>query len=234
MLSGVRDDLLTKWRDNGYVIMPEIIKPPVCRELIGASDNLPPAKEKKFTPCIHPHRFDLLFQHVFGDNKITKTMEVLLGGKIYGIQTEYFFCKPGTVGFSAHQDNYYVKAKRDVFGSVWLALEDVAERNGCLIVYKGSHVEPLLPVREIVAKSSQGQDPDANRQEVVLDEDKYEQVDVCVKAGSAVFIHGHVVHRSYDNRSNRSRNVLLMTYIKQGEDFRKGFSAKRETVDIYK
>jgi len=230
----IQDNLIAEWHDNGYFIIPDVINDSICQELIDASDHLPPAKEGTFLPHIHPHRFSQSFVDVFCNKKITKTMETLLGGRIYGIQTEYFFCKPGTTGFSAHQDNYYIKAKRGVFGSAWLALEDVVEKNGCLVVYKGSHVEPLLPIREIIVKNSPGQDPDAIRQEVILEDDKYEQIDVCVNAGSAVFVHGHIVHRSHNNNSNRSRNVLLMTYIRQGEDFRKGFSAKREIVDIYK
>ena len=218
---------------DGYLIVPNLIKPDICRSTIEASEKLPSALDKTFTPCMHPHRSFPAFLDVFKHRSITGIMEILLGGKIHGIQTEYFFGKPGTPGFAAHQDNYYVQAKKEVFGSAWLALEDVGPENGGLIVYKGSHVEPLLSVSPLPKKDMPGQDPDARRQEVIFPNDKYEGVDVKVPVGSVVFIHGHVVHKSHDNCSNGCRNVLLMTYIRQGENFRKGYSAKREIVNIY-
>ena len=54
-----------------------------------------------------------------------------------------------------------------------------------------------------------------------------------VPQGAVVFLHGHTVHSSHDNRSDRYRHALLMTYIRRGERFRPGRTAGRAEVDVY-
>jgi phytanoyl-CoA hydroxylase len=151
----------------------------------------------------------------------------LMRGKPVGMQTQYFFCRPGTRGFSFHQDNYYVRAEKDQFVSAWLALEDVAADNGALIVLKGSQRESILNVREIAQTSTFGQDPNHNRLECIVERD-YPRVSVAVRQGGVVFLHSHVVHSSNDNvTTDRFRRALLMTYLAEGAGFRPGHIANR-------
>ena len=51
---------------------------------------------------------------------------------------------PGTKGFSPHQDNTYVKASSDSFISAWIALTNVNNKNGGLIIWPKSHKENQL------------------------------------------------------------------------------------------
>ncbi|MGA7934475.1 MAG: phytanoyl-CoA dioxygenase family protein, partial [Kovacikia sp.] len=146
----------------------------------------------------------------------------------------FFFCRPGTPGFTRHQDNFYVQSQPDAFASAWVALEDVSALNGGLILYPGSHREPILPTEMVEQPDNIGQDPNANRQQVILPR-SYPAIDVSLPKGAAVFIHGHIVHQSHPNATlDRFRQALLMLYLRQGAPFRPGFSAGRTKIDVYR
>jgi phytanoyl-CoA hydroxylase len=179
-----------------------------------------------------PHRTETTFMEALRNPKIVNIMERLLAGRVSAIQSQFFFCKPGTIGFASHQDNYYVEASGDAFASAWSPLQDVKRDMGCLIVYPGTHREPILPVREVSVPHDPGQDPNAHTQEVVIPEG-YQPVDMIVPGGSTLFLHAHTVHASHKNVSDRWRRVLLTTYIRSGAAFRPGRSAGRAEVDLY-
>jgi phytanoyl-CoA hydroxylase len=205
-----------------------------CAELRARAIELPGPRAGDFAPQMNPHRRDETFLRALADPTITAILERLVGGPVSAIQSQFFFCRPGTPGFTEHQDNHYVEARREVFASAWVALDDVAAENGALFVLPGSHREPLLPVEPVPnAEEQPGQAFNAIRQRSAVPPG-YERIDVPVPCGAVVFIHGHLVHGSNDNHTvERSRPSLLMTYIRRGESFRPGASAGRAEVDVY-
>jgi ectoine hydroxylase-related dioxygenase (phytanoyl-CoA dioxygenase family) len=220
---------LLEYRRRGYHIEPDLFDADECASVIERSKKLPSYVEGRFSSVMHPHRIDPFFLTMLASAKLVRIVERLIDGKASGLQTQYFYGPPGTLGYSLHQDNFFVEASPDAFVSAWLALEDVTPKNGGLIVYPGSHVEPVLPTREVhVAGSSP--DPNANRVETVLPAN-YQPLDLEVRAGTVVFLHGNVIHASHRNSTpDRTRHVLLNTYIRQGEKFRAGAYSKREEV----
>jgi ectoine hydroxylase-related dioxygenase (phytanoyl-CoA dioxygenase family) len=177
---------------------------------------------------MNPHREQPEFVRTMSDERLLSVVRRLMNGKPVGLQTQYFFCRPGTRGFSAHQDNYYVRAPDSMFVSAWLALEDVDASNGALVALPGSHLEPMLDIRQIDQPSTFGQDPNHNRLECVV-EKEYPKVDIPVHQGGVVFLHSHLVHSSNHNvTANRFRRVLLMTYLAEGAPYRPGHVAQRD------
>ena len=121
----------------------------------------------------------------------------------------------------------------DAFASAWSALEDTTRENGGLYLYEHSHREPILPVQERPGPTSGSQDPNGSRFGVGMPPG-YRRLDLRINRGSVVFVHGHLVHGSNDNRSvDAMRHVLLSTYIRCGESFRPGRYARRTEVDVY-
>ncbi|MGA2052318.1 MAG: phytanoyl-CoA dioxygenase family protein [Opitutales bacterium] len=218
--------------EHGYHIEPNVWSPAEVDALRRASEQLPSWQDGTYAPAMNAHRINPTFLSALKDPRIVKIMERLLKGRISAIQTEFFFCRPGTTGFAMHQDNFYVEAKQDAFASAWSPLVDVSPFGGGLVIYPGTHLEPILPVEDIEAVVEVGQDKNAHRQQVVLPK-KYQPVDVVCSAGSVVFIHGHIVHSSHKNQSNVFRRVLLSTYLRAGEKFRPGNTAKRTELDVY-
>jgi ectoine hydroxylase-related dioxygenase (phytanoyl-CoA dioxygenase family) len=217
---------------DGFFIEPDLFSPDECGELISHARTLPSFQDGTLVPVMNPHRIEPALGSPMRNPALLRIMDRILGGTVLGLQTQFFFGRPGTKGFTTHQDNHYVQAPYGSFGSAWLALDDVDPSNGSLIVYPGSHREDLLDVRPVEQVSTFGQDPNANRQEAILPEG-YRPRDVVAGRGSVVLIHGHVAHSSHDNTSgDRFRHVLLMTYVRDGVPYRRGYSAKREAFPV--
>lgn len=222
---------LSTYHELGFHIEENIFSPEECEELIVASRNLENAKNETFRPQMMPHRVDPIYLNAMRKPSLVTIMNQLVDGKAVGLQTELFYCKPGTRGFSLHQDNFFVQAPYGLFASAWIALTDTYTEKGGLIVYPGSHKEGLLPVRKLDLAKDSSQDPNANNEETVVPE-KYQAINARVPRGAVLFIHGHVVHGSNPNRTNEWRHVLLNTYIREGESFRPGNYAQREAVQL--
>ncbi len=216
----------------GYQIEPGLVADAECSALLAAAARLDRGHEPR-TPMMNPHRVDPLFLDALRHPAIIAILERLLDGPVSGIQSQYFPCLPGTPGFTAHQDNFYVEAARDAFASAWIALDDASAENGALIAYPGSHREPLLPVEDVAdAVPHPTQAFNAIRQRVVVPE-RYAATTLCAPRGAVIFLHGHLLHASHENQATRPRRALLATYVRQGTPFRRGETARRTEIDLY-
>ena len=227
------DAALRAYHEVGFHLEPDVWTTAACERLIAAGEDLPGPRAGRRAPVMNPHRVEPTFFAALRSPAITGVLERILGGRLVGLQTQLFFCPPGTPGFSPHQDNFYVQARPDVFASAWTALEDADAENGSLVLWPRSHQEPVLAVEDVPAhRLSPTQNPNANARQVVLPPG-YRPLSIVVPRGAVVFLHGHVVHGSHDNRSaNRWRRSLLMTYIRLGEPFRAGRDAGRAAVSL--
>jgi hypothetical protein len=205
-----------------------------CDDMLSACETLNNAKNGEYRPVLNPHTENPHFLKVMRDPKVISLMEKIIGGKVSGIQTQLFFGKPGTVGFSIHQDNFFVEAEpADHFVSTWLALTDVDVENGTIFLYPGAHKEGLLPVRKLSGVAGAGQEYNAANEECIVPE-KYQAVTVEVPKGTLIFLHSLVPHGSFNNVSKtRWRHVMLNNYIHQNTPFRSGNSAKRKEIPVY-
>lgn len=215
----------------GYHIEHNLFSDEECEQLITASHELADARQGIYRPCMMPHRQNEIYTMAMKKSSIVQIISALVGGEAVGLQSEFFYGKPGTRGFSLHQDNFYVEAQYGVFASSWAALTDTYQKKGGLIVYPETHKEGALPVRKLNMAHDATQDPNANNEETVVPA-KYAAINVAVPKGAVLFIHGHLVHGSNPNLTDEWRYVLLTTYIKTGEAFRAGKYAKREEVKL--
>jgi phytanoyl-CoA hydroxylase len=224
---------LKNYWELGYHIETGIWEEEQLDEIIQAAQNFPSFKDGTYAPLMQPHRSDSVFLAALRNPNIVKIMEQLCSGQVSGLQSEFFYGKPGTPGFTKHQDNSFLEAKPDSFASAWTAMQDVTADMGALVGYLGSHREPVLPIVKVESHDqSLSQDPNANHEEVVLPSD-YESLPLTMPRGSVLFIHSHFVHSSGGNTSDRFRSALLLTYIRSGEPFRPGNTAKRSEVELY-
>lgn len=225
------DQALASYHELGYHIEENIFPDEYCEQLIQAANQLESAKSGTYRPQMMPHRQNEVYLQAMRHPAIVQIMNKLVDGKAMGLQTEFFYCKPGTCGFSLHQDNFFVQAPFGVFASAWVALTDTYFEKGGLIVFPGSHKEGLLPVKKLHLEKDSKQDPNANNEETVVPP-KYKKMNASVPKGAALFIHGHLVHGSNPNTTKEWRYVMLNTYIRQGENFRPGNYAQREMVEL--
>lgn len=222
---------LAAYHELGYHIEENVFSNEECQKLIEAARELDSAKSGTYRPQMMPHRQNPLYLEAMRHPKIRHIMNKLVDGKAMGLQTEFFYCKPGTRGFSLHQDNFFVQAPFGVFASSWIALTDTYLEKGGLIVYPKSHKEGMLPVRKLNLEKDIKQDPNANNEETIVPP-QYALMNASVPKGAALFIHGHLVHGSNPNKTEEWRYVMLNTYIRDGEPFRAGNYAQREMVEL--
>ena len=82
----------------------------------------------------------------FFNGKPRMLAEDLLGSKVTGENMQYFNKPPG-IGQPTppHQDGYYFKLNPPEAITMWMALEEVDEENGCVRYVKGSHLDGMRP-----------------------------------------------------------------------------------------
>ena len=143
--------------------------------------------------------------------KILDRIEDVMGPDIMMIAT-HFFCKypDHTDKFVAwHQDVTYWGLEPPYAITAWYAVDDSDVENGCMRVIPGSHRWGILEH----GKSATPGNLLSINQEVKSDElDDSQAVDLILKAGEISIHHGHLIHGSNPNRSNRRRCGLTLRY----------------------
>ena len=115
-----------------------------------------------------------------------------------------------------HQDNAYWQCDPPNLVSIWIALDDADEENGCMNVIPGSYLEGLAAHGR--AKSEKGKLPALL--EVKPDVDR--AVPVPVEAGCAMVHHCMTLHQTNPNRSTRDRRAMVLHYMQSGTRNRDG------------
>ena len=139
--------------------------------------------------------------------KMVSVLQQLIGSDVKCIQSIFLDKPPGLgVGQPYHQDSYYLKTDPETLLAAWIACDDADPENGGLFVVPGSHHDPVQPHEEPV-------DPTQRNVyvEVRSARSRREQA-VPLKAGSAVFFPGHMLHRSGHNRTDRRRRAFALHY----------------------
>lgn len=105
-----------------------------------------------------------------------------------------------------HQDSAYWPIEPPALVTVSIALNDATTENGCFNVFPRSHTRGLKDWGHI----AQAQDAESAQEH---DLQEAHQVEVPLKAGSALFFHSLMIHGSGPNRSPHPRNTALYAYF---------------------
>ncbi len=132
----------------------------------------------------------------------------LLGEPCKAEGVEWFNKPPGTHHVTPpHQDNFYFCLSPPQVLTMWLALDDVDEENGCLRYIAGSHLHGIRPhVRTTTLGFSQGI-------ETYTPADFAAETPIVMRAGDLTIHHGNTIHRADANRSStRHRRSFAMVF----------------------
>jgi phytanoyl-CoA hydroxylase len=146
---------------NGYAVVPSFLSQNEVTEVITRLDqfiaetvpNLPAAhvfyEDKEDRSSLKQlqqiQKYDSWFDDLF-NGKPRAIAEELLGSEVTGENMQYFNKPPG-IGqpTPAHQDGYYFKLDPPEALTMWMALEEVDEENGCVRYVKSSHLDGMRP-----------------------------------------------------------------------------------------
>ncbi len=156
MESKSNTELLKAFETDGYVALSQFFSGEELTELLSNVDRfigevvplLPPEQvfyeDKNDSGTLkqiqHMGDYDLWFRELFTRSRFREVAEVLVDGPVVLKNMQYFNQPPG-VGqpTSPHQDGYYFMLDPCEAVTMWLALEDVDEENGCIRYLPGSH-----------------------------------------------------------------------------------------------
>lgn len=153
---------------------------------------------------------DPFFGRMMDESAFTRLAELLLGRKTASRNMQ-FFNKPAKVGLPTppHQDGYYWMITPCEGLTMWLALEEVDEENGCVRYATGSHLKGMRPHRPTHTLGfSQGLTdfPDAD--------DKATEVAMRAQPGDLLVHDAKTVHWADGNTSEtRSRKAMGLVYF---------------------
>lgn len=229
--------LKQSFEQDGYVFIPGFLGNEEVKEirnkLEGFIKNIVPtmaagqkfyedkSDEKTLKQLLDLHCHDPFFFEVLNNSKFQKIAELLLDDEVIGKNLEYFN-KPPKIGKPTppHQDGYYFMLNPPKAVTMWMALEDVDEENGCVRYIKGSHLTGMRPHgRTQTLGFSQG----------ITDygsDDVAAETAFPARPGDLLIHHALTIHRADGNKSDtRSRKALGLIYF--GASAKEDIEAKK-------
>lgn len=166
-----------------------------------------------------------------------ETVQRLHPGQLVIMQSMYLYKKAHTKygreqAWNPHQDGCYHGAPYGATLTGNIALTDQDKENGCMFIYPGSHkIGRFLPAEKKKSFHEEpGQRPGHDVSNTIPEEFRGKEIDLHLKRGSVLILHGGVIHGSYPNESNRDRPMFLAPYKTAGAPFSVGETGKRKEI----
>jgi phytanoyl-CoA hydroxylase len=175
-----------------------------------ADGTLKYKKEKSINKIGHAlHDLDPVFQNFSRSEKLKQLATGIGFEDSLLLQSMYIFKQPNIGGeVTCHQDSTFLYAEPIDIVGLWFALEDATTENGCLWAIPGGQRHGL--------KSRWVRAPEGGMKFEVFDETPWledQLVPLEVAKGSLILLHGLLPHRSFENRSTRSRHAYTLHLI---------------------
>ena len=213
-------DRISRYKEEGYLLFSSFLNQGEVQQCKQRTDNyidkiapkIPRTEvfyEKKndeasLKQLQRMHEHDPWFNELFND-KPKRLAQALLGTDVITKNLQYFNKPPKTGNATPpHQDGFYFKLDPPKALTMWLALNDTDEENGCVRYVKGSH---LKGIREHSLTGtlgfSQGISDYGN------EEDKLNEVPVPASEGDLIVHDSLTIHLAGKNLSeNRPRRAI--------------------------
>ena len=211
------------FKNNGYLDVGPVLTSKELDEARTAYDGIFQAEEKPESyrnlgqkegeelsagavlQIIDMHRLHPIFHTIIHKPLVLDIIESLMGHSEINLYHDQALYKPALNGDIVpwHQDNGYWKLDPPEAMSIWIALDDADEENGCMWVVPGSH------------KSGEAGHQRAGQYVAQLKADADESLAAAVpiSAGSAMIHHCQTLHMTKPNLSPRQRRAWVIHFI---------------------
>ena len=221
-------ELARNFESDGFVALPQFVNGQDMTELLENVDRfirdivpqLPPEQvfyeDKNDVTTLKQIQqmgdHDPWFHELFTDSRFREVAEILLDGPVVPRNMQYFNKPPG-VGQPTppHQDGYYFMIDPCEALTMWFALEEVDEENGCVRYVPGSHRHGMREhARTNTLGFSQG------IVDYPTDQDREAEIAFPAQPGDLLVHDAMTIHRADANRSaTRSRRALGFIYYSE-------------------
>lgn len=227
------NDQFNFFHTNGYIVVNSLLS---HEEVNRIYDIFSLVADKEYSAIANLDRENVELSNVMKMPRIVDIIKRIFEGDAYGLMSQMLFKKVGTQyakqAWTVHQDNAYHQSPNGKTVTINIACEDIDIENGTLYLYPGTHKEGIIPFE---ARKSFREDKGENPGNTLILPNKYldKKVDLIMKKGDTLFMHGNCAHGSYGNiTTDRSRPIFSITYIKKGEKFIVGKNANRKEIDL--
>ena len=211
-MTGLTTDQLNHYKDKGYISPINALTSSEAKEIRNEIEKI----ENKWPGALeginrnYIHLISPIFNKICLNKSILDAVQSIIGKNILICGTTLFIKNPNEKGFvSYHQDAKYIGLEPHNWVTVWLAVTDTNEHNGCMKMLPGSHKENL--------KSHEQKFDDNNlltRGQTIKGVPLNKTEPVILKAGQMSLHHPLVVHGSGLNKSNDRRiGFVIQSYI---------------------
>jgi phytanoyl-CoA hydroxylase len=224
----------TAFDGDGFFVVPGFADPVVCKAMLERVSELcaraesgadvarafrmpepalrdaPGSAADRTSKLFRIHREEPVFRAFAKDPRLLGLIAGLLGPDLDCFLSQFIFKNPGALGQPWHQDAYYFPFDRGPQVGVWLAVTEATLENGPLWVLPGSQREPVHAVEP-------DRRPHAQFGYVeITDHDVSAEQPVLLRPGDLLLFHGHLMHKSTDNRSKGMRAAMVYHYGEAG------------------
>jgi ectoine hydroxylase-related dioxygenase (phytanoyl-CoA dioxygenase family) len=138
------------------------------------------------------------------------------------------FAKPAKVGLPSpwHQDNAYWCVDNANGLTIWIALDECDESNGCVTYFKGTHKIGVVPHKPSFAPGSS---------QTIADESlpvrfAQDRIAPSLRPGDVIVHHCVIIHGSSANQSGKPRRGLTLQYIGKKSGYDAAMKARYEAL----
>lgn len=166
-----------------------------------------PGDERSIKQLVRMNQYDEYFEALLSGGRFVELAELLLSGPVIGRNIQWFN-KPSGLSRATppHQDGFYLMLEPNEAVTMWLALDEVGEENGCLRYVAGSHCRGLRRHEQTETLGFSQAIPDYGA------EDRAREVAVPAAPGDLLAHHSLTIHRCDENRSEMKRRALGLLY----------------------
>ena len=217
-MTKMSNEQLAYYKENGYIFPDFKLPDDLTHRLQSGIDSAIQRLGDKFKPedIPNPHFLDFSsegvsnpFMEVASHPGILDLVEQIIGPDII-LWIARVFCKPSITGREVpwHQDGEYWPMRPLETCTVWIALDEVTTKNGCMRFIPGSHDAGLYRHHM------------SDRKDLVLnlelDDDQFDEskpVNVELAPGAISMHHVKIIHGSHANTSASRRAALVLRYM---------------------
>ena len=211
-MTGLTEDQINHYKNKGYVSPVNALTSFEAKEIRDEIEKI----EKNWPGALeginrnYIHLLSPLFNKVCLNINILNAVESIIGQNILICGTTLFIKNPNEKGFvSFHQDAKYIGLEPHNWVTVWLAVTDANETNGCMRMLPGSHKETLkyhdqkFDENNLLTRGQTIKDVPLDKTDAVI-----------LEPGQISLHHPKIVHGSGLNYSNDRRiGFVIQSYI---------------------
>jgi ectoine hydroxylase-related dioxygenase (phytanoyl-CoA dioxygenase family) len=217
------------YQENGYIQLPNVLSKEEVRDLRIILTRAVRERKKKFSSgkvTVDPNYERVFVQmvnmwedyeeirpYVFS-HRLAEIARKLIRVRSVRLWHDHALIKPAMDGVETqwHQDFPYWPMNEPGPTSIWIALDNVNEENGCLCFLPKSHQYGKLKPVSLTQ-------PDSVFKQVGLKPKDVNPEIMAMKAGWCTFHDGNTFHYAYGNTTTRPRRAFVIIYMPSGTTY---------------